>query len=156
MRALAVELMSFVNSVGYAGDMTAADAYKTLRNDRASRLIDVRTKAEWSYVGAPLLEDLGRSPFFLEWQSFPSMDVDPAFSNRLAEMLENAEVERGAKLFFICRSGSRSRQAAIAMTNAGWGPCFNIADGFEGPLDALRHRGAASGWKAAGLPWIQT
>jgi len=107
-------------------------------------------------VGAPLLEAVGRSPLFLEWQSFPSMEVDPAFCDRLTEMLGDAGMRRGAKLFFICRSGARSRHAAIAMTNAGWGPCFNIADGFEGPLDPLRHRGATGGWKVSGLPWIQT
>ncbi|MGI9402905.1 MAG: rhodanese-like domain-containing protein, partial [Hyphomicrobium sp.] len=28
-------------------------------------------------------------------------------------------------------------------------------DGFEGPLDASRHRGQVAGWKAAGLPWVQ-
>lgn len=148
--------MPLENDVNYAGDVSASAAYEALRYDAASRLVDVRTKAEWTYVGAPLLEDLGRRPFFLEWQSFPSMEVDPAFCDRLGEMLEEAGVERGSKLFFICRSGARSRQAAIAMTNAGWGPCFNIFDGFEGPLDALRHRGVAGGWKAAGLPWTQT
>ena len=29
-------------------------------------------------------------------------------------------------------------------------------DGFEGPLNAQAVRGAAAGWKAAGLPWRQT
>jgi rhodanese-related sulfurtransferase len=56
---------------------------------------------------------------------------------------------------FLCRSGARSRHAAIAMTSAGWGPCFNVSDGFEGPLDDSRRRGGA-GWKAGGLPWAQT
>jgi len=148
--------MRLANDVNYAGDVSAVEAYQVLQYDAASRLVDVRTKAEWTYVGAPLLEGLGRSPLFLEWQSFPSMEVDAAFCNRLAEILEAAGAERGSRLLFICRSGARSRQAAIAMTKAGWGPCFNVVDGFEGPLDSSRHRGAAGGWKAAGLPWIQT
>ena len=42
------------------------------------------------------------------------------------------------------------------MTAAGYSTCFNVADGFEGPLDAQAKRGAAGGWKAAGLPWRQT
>ena len=41
------------------------------------------------------------------------------------------------------------------MTNAGYGPSFNIADGFEGALDGGQHRGCR-GWKAEGLPWIQS
>jgi rhodanese-related sulfurtransferase len=55
----------------------------------------------------------------------------------------------------ICRSGVRSRDAAIALTRAGYGPCYNVADGFEGPKDEAGHRGARGGWKAAGLPWTQ-
>jgi len=148
--------MPFANAGGYAGDVTPVAAFETLRNDASSRLVDVRTTAEWAYVGAPFLDELGRPALFLEWQVYPSMAVDPRFCDRLAETLENTGAGRGAKLFFICRSGGRSRQAAIAMTNAGWGPCFNVEDGFEGPLDSGRHRGAAGGWKAAGLPWIQT
>jgi rhodanese-related sulfurtransferase len=57
---------------------------------------------------------------------------------------------------FLCRSGVRSRAAAIAMTRAGFSRAYNIAGGFEGDLDGERHRGAANGWKAAGLPWKQT
>jgi hypothetical protein len=45
--------------------------------------------------------------------------------------------------------------AAEAMTNAGYRRCRNVADGFEGPLDANRHRGRVAGWKAAGLAWVQ-
>jgi rhodanese-related sulfurtransferase len=119
-------------------------------------LIDVRTNAEWAYVGTPDIQGLGRTPLFLEWQSYPSMAVDANFAARLETLLQSKGVERGASLVFLCRSGARSRHAAIAMTNAGWGPCFNISDGFEGPLDGLRRRGGASGWKAGGLPWTQT
>jgi adenylosuccinate synthase len=32
---------------------------------------------------------------------------------------------------------------------------FNVADGFEGPVDAEGHRGTVAGWKAEGLPWRQ-
>ena len=147
--------MSFQRAVGYAGDLLATDAYGLLANDAASALIDVRTQAEWAYVGAPDLEALGKMPLFLEWQGFPSMQVDVDFVARLSAMLETAEVKRDAPLIFLCRSGARSRQAAIAMTKAGWGPCFNVSDGFEGPLDPSRHRSVIGGWKAGNLPWTQ-
>ncbi len=148
--------MSFQRAVGYAGDLLATDAYGLIANDAASALIDVRTQAEWAYVGAPGLEALGKAPLFVEWQSFPSMNVDAHFTTRLSAMLEAADVKPGASLLFLCRSGARSRHAAIAMTNAGWTPCFNISDGFEGPLDPSRHRSVIGGWKAANLPWTQT
>jgi rhodanese-related sulfurtransferase len=49
----------------------------------------------------------------------------------------------------------RSLAAAEAARAAGYAAVFNIADGFEGPLDAAGHRGTRAGWKAAGLPWQQ-
>jgi rhodanese-related sulfurtransferase len=147
--------MSNQSVVGYAGDLLSADAYGFLARDAASVLIDVRTQAEWAWVGVPDLEALGKAPLYLEWQSFPSMQVDANFATRLSAMLESAGVKHGAPLIFLCRSGARSRHTAIAMTSAGWTPCFNISDGFEGPLDSSRRRSAISGWKAAGLPWTQ-
>jgi rhodanese-related sulfurtransferase len=93
---------------------------------------------------------------FLEWQTYPSMAVDADFAARLEALFKSGGVERGASLVFLCRSGARSRHTAIAMTSAGWGPCFNVSDGFEGPLDDSRRRGGAGGWKAGGLPWAQT
>jgi rhodanese-related sulfurtransferase len=148
--------MSYQHFAGYAGDLLAVDAYALLEGDASAVLIDVRTSAEWAYVGTPDIHALGKAPLFLEWQSYPSMAVDADFAARLDALLHAEGVERGAPLVFLCRSGARSRNAAIAMTNAGWGPCFNISDGFEGPLDGSRRRGGAGGWKAGGLPWTQT
>jgi rhodanese-related sulfurtransferase len=148
--------MSYQNFVGYAGDILAADAHTLLEGDSTSVLIDVRTQAEWTYVGAPDIRALGKTPLFLEWQTYPSMAVDANFTDRLGALLQSGSVERGASLLFLCRSGARSRHAAIAMTSAGWGPCFNVSDGFEGQLDDSRRRGGISGWKAGGLPWTQT
>ncbi len=148
--------MSYQNFGGYAGDMLATDAYALLAGDTMSVLIDVRTRPEWAYVGTPDIQTLGKTPLFMEWQNYPSMEVDGQFAARLEAQLKSDGVERGAALVFLCRSGARSRQAAIAMTAAGWGPCYNISDGFEGPLDGSRRRGGVSGWKAGGLPWAQT
>ena len=148
--------MSYQNFAGYAGDLLAVDAYELLEGDASAVLIDVRTKAEWTYVGTPDIRSLGKTPLFLEWQSYPSMAINADFAADLEAQLRSAGVERGASLVFLCRSGARSRQAAIAMTSAGWAPCFNVSDGFEGPLDDSRRRGGAGGWKAGGLPWTQT
>ena len=45
--------------------------------------------------------------------------------------------------------------SAAALTAAGYENCFNVLDGFEGPLDESGHRGSRGGWKAEGLPWVQ-
>jgi rhodanese-related sulfurtransferase len=148
--------MSYQNFAGYAGDLLATDAFALLESDASSILIDVRTQAEWAYVGAPDIRALGKKPFFLEWQTYPSLEVDTNCTPRLEELLKSAGVERGAPLVFLCRSGARSRHAAVSMTSAGWTPCFNVSDGFEGPLDGTRRRGGVGGWKAGGLPWAQT
>jgi rhodanese-related sulfurtransferase len=150
------DAMSYQNFAGYAGDLLAIDSYALLEGDSTAVLIDVRTRAEWAYVGTPDIQALRKTPLFLEWQSYPSMEVDANFTARLEAQLESAGVERGASLLFLCRSGARSRHAAIAMTSAGWGPCFNVSDGFEGALDDSRRRSGVGGWKAGGLPWTQT
>ena len=59
-------------------------------------------------------------------------------------------------MLLLCRSGGRSRAAAMALTAAGYAHAYNIAGGFEGDLNATKHRGGMNGWKAAGLPWNQT
>jgi rhodanese-related sulfurtransferase len=79
------------------------------------------------------------------------MEVNQNF----VEHLENAGLGREAPLLFMCRSGARSRAAAIAMTARGFKNCYNVASGFEGDADRTRHRGTVSGWKVEGLPWLQ-
>jgi len=148
--------MSNESAAGYAGDMLATNAYELLASDQSSTLVDVRTQAEWAYVGVPDLAALGKTPIFIEWQSLPAMQVVADFAPRLSAMLDAVGARRGNPIVFLCRSGGRSRHAAIAMTNAGWGPCFNISDGFEGPLDPRRHRNVVGGWRAGNLPWTQT
>ena len=148
--------MSTQSPNGYAGDVSAVEAYSMLKDDAAAVLVDVRTKAEWAYVGAPDLAGLGKETIFLEWQEFPSMKVAADFAPHLSDILRARGVSGSAPVLFLCRSGARSRAAAIAMTEAGQGQCFNIADGFEGPLDDKRRRGAVGGWKAQGLPWAQS
>lgn len=139
-------------AVGYAGDVAPTVAWKILSEHKDAVLIDCRTRAEWNYVGLPDLETLAKKPALIEWQVFPSMQPNPEFVAALSGALANKE----APLLFICRSGARSAAAAKAMTAAGYSTCLNVADGFEGPLDAQAKRGAAGGWKAAGLPWRQT
>ena len=138
-------------TANYAGDVSPREAWNILSSDEKAVLVDVRTAPEWSFVGVPDLGSLGKRIVQQSWQVFPRMEVDPDFAARLAAIA----TDRDAPLFFLCRSGARSRAAAVAMTQAGYGRCYNIANGFEGNHDAERHRGKAAGWKADGLPWTQ-
>ncbi len=134
----------------YAGDKSVEETWRALREDSSAVLVDVRTRAEWNFVGVPDLRETGKDLVTVEWQGFPDSTRNADF---VAEVQQ--QVRPDQKVFLLCRSGARSRAAAIALTAAGFAACFNVAGGFEGDLDAQKHRGASGGWKAAGLPWIQ-
>ena len=91
-----------------------------------SQLIDVRTRAEWVYVGIPDLGPLGKRAVLVEWQTFPDQTVDPRFAERLASELGALGVKFDDDLFFICRSGSRSLAAAKAMAAEGYRACHML------------------------------
>ena len=137
---------------GYAGDVLPKTAWRILEEIPEALLIDVRTTAEWAYVGGPDVRAIGKTPVTIEWQIFPSMQVDADFATKLKERIGPVQ---DAPLLMLCRSGARSAAAARAMTAAGYRRCFNVANGFEGVLDDAGHRGGTSGWKADGLPWSQ-
>jgi rhodanese-related sulfurtransferase len=136
--------------------LTVAQAWSQLESDPSTQVVDVRTAAEWAFVGIPDLSQVGREALFVEWQAYPSGAVDPDFARKAALTLREAGAEPKTPVLFLCRSGARSRAAAIAMAKAGWSRAFNVAGGFEGDLNEERHRGDRNGWKAAGLPWRQT
>ncbi len=148
--------MTLQSQVGHAGDVDPVAAYKDLANDSAAQLIDVRTRAEWSFVGVPDLREIGKEPILIEWQVWPTMQVAGDFLDRLRAELAARNVAADAPLYFMCRSGVRSTAAAACASAEGLGKAFNVAGGFEGPPDEHRHRGRRAGWKASDLPWIQT
>jgi rhodanese-related sulfurtransferase len=140
----------------YAGDLDPTAAFELLASNKDAVLVDVRTRPEWSFVGVPDLQALGKETLFLEWQVFPAMQVDPGFVDTLTATLSRRGVPADAPLLFLCRSGVRSKAAASVLTAGGRSACFNVSDGFEGPRDDDGHRGHVAGWKAAGLPWVQS
>ncbi len=143
------------NNSEYAGDVQPREAWQALKDAPSSVLIDVRTKAEWVFVGTPDLSGIEKETLLVEWQAFPSMQVNPSFAEEVAKGFSEREFDVNTPAFFLCRSGGRSKEAAIAMTAKGYKKCFNIVSGFEGDLNEDRHRGQGAGWKAEGLPWGQ-
>lgn len=137
-------------------DVAVTDVWSRLNSDRNAAMVDVRTRAEWMFVGVPELASVGKTLILAEWQSFPDQRVDAEFAARLEKTLREQQVLADAEIFFICRSGARSKAAAQAMAALGFARCRNVADGFEGPIGPDRRRGRIAGWKAAGLPWVQS
>ena len=121
-------------------------------------LIDVRTRAEWGYVGVPDLQDLDRKVILSEWRAYPAMQVNADFVTEVLEQLGDTVPNN---LYFLCRSGVRSLDAAHAMAQVfnDQGKvvnCFNVTYGFEGDMDENRRRGKVNGWKVENLPWQQS
>jgi rhodanese-related sulfurtransferase len=135
----------------YAGDLSALKTWDILKENPNAKLIDVRTDAEWHYVGVVDLNVLHKQPILLEWRVLPNMSVNQSFLVALNEQVPNKE----DVLFFLCRTGGRSKEAAIAATGIGYKACYNIEFGFEGELNAQHKRGLLNGWKASGLAWRQ-
>lgn len=135
----------------YAGDLSPTEAWTLLSTDPAAVLIDVRTDAEFAYVGEPDLSPIKKQHIRISWKIFPSMDRNPHFE----EAVREAVPQQNTPLLFLCRSGIRSKSAAITMSLLDYAPCYNIAEGFEGDKSEAGHRGTVGGWKVRGLPWLQ-
>lgn len=129
----------------YGGALLPQEAFELMQKAPGAKLVDVRTQAEWDYVG--------RIPGSLqiEWQSYPGSKPNPSFLDELQAHTDKQEV-----VMFLCRSGARSHAAAAVAANAGYSHSYNVLQGFEGDKDASGHRSSVGGWRMAGLPWVQS
>ncbi|MGZ8196981.1 MAG: rhodanese-like domain-containing protein [Burkholderiales bacterium] len=129
----------------YEGALTPAEAYELMREDKSAKLVDVRSRAELDWVG--------RIPGAVELEllAYPGSRPNPDFLRQLEQ-----KVDKQSRVMFICRSGGRSHNAATVATQAGYGACYNVLEGFEGDKDAEGHRNTKGGWRHAKLPWTQS
>jgi rhodanese-related sulfurtransferase len=128
----------------YAGALLPTESYVLMQQVPEAKLVDVRTRAEWDFVG--------RIPgsILIEWQTYPNSHANPRFLDELS-----AQIDKDAIIMFLCRSGARSHAAASAATRIGYERSYNVLEGFEGDKDAHGHRASVGGWQFAGLPWVQ-
>jgi len=129
----------------YSGALLPQEAFQLWKSVPGAQLIDVRTRAEWDWVG--------RIPGAVEIEllSYPGNRPNADFVQQLKQQVNSPE----APLLFICRSGGRSHNAAMLAMQAGYADCYNVLEGFEGDRDPQGHRNVVGGWRAAGLPWTQ-
>lgn len=130
----------------YEGALLPREAYELLQQAPAAKLVDVRTRAEWDWVG--------RIPGAIEVEllGYPGNRPNPNFMQELERCVD---MDKNDPLLFICRSGGRSHNAAVLAHQAGY-EAYNVLEGFEGDKDAAGHRNTKGGWRAAGLPWVQS
>ena len=128
----------------YLGELTPQEAFTLLQLAPGAKIVDVRTRAEWDWVG--------RVPgaIEIEWNQYPGGGRNPNF---IAELQRQVDPE--ALVMFLCRSGARSIGAAALATEAGYNSCYNILEGFEGDKDSNGQRNRIGGWRKADLPWHQ-
>ncbi len=128
----------------YQGALTPQEAWQVWQLAPGAKLVDVRTRAEWEWVG--------RVPAAvqIEWLSWPGGQPNAGFLAQLRQ-----QVDPQALVMFMCRSGARSDAAARAAIGAGYSNCYNVLEGFEGDKDANGQRNRIGGWRHAGLPWQQ-
>jgi rhodanese-related sulfurtransferase len=129
----------------YDGALTPREAFDVLQQNRGAKLVDVRTRAELDWVG--------RIPGAVEIEllTYPGNRPNPEFVKEL-----ESRVDKAAPVMFICRSGGRSHNAAMMAMQAGFAEAYNVLEGFEGDKDEAGHRSTRGGWRAAGLPWVQS
>ena len=142
----------------------AREAYELKqRLSEKALFVDVRTRAEISYLGMPSVAD-AHIPAFehppnAAWDDKsgrfkmePNADFEPALARRLAAR----QLSKSDVVILICRSGDRTSRAANFLTEQGYSKVYSVIDGFEG--DAVAEGPQAgqrvlNGWKNAGLPW---
>lgn len=133
------------------------DAWERLESDPGAVLVDVRSDMEYLMIGH------ARGAVHVSWIDAPEWTVNPRFVADIRKVLlgrrtsgRNARDHQGdAPLFLMCRSGNRSREASVALAEAGITDIYIVDGGFEGPLDTDHHRNTVAGWRHAGLPWEQ-
>ena len=132
-------------NASYSGTLLPDEAYQILQLAPGAKLVDVRTKAEFEFVG--------RIPnaIEIEWATYPGMQLNPHFLASLEQ-----QVDKEVLVIFICRSGVRSNNAATIAAKAGYTEAYNVTNGFEGDKDAKEHRNVTNGWRSCGLPWVQS
>jgi rhodanese-related sulfurtransferase len=131
--------------------ISSKQCFERLSEESSSYLVDVRTKPEWMFVGLPDLQSLNKQTICVSWHVYPEMEINVNFES---EILKSG-INKQDAIFFICRSGHRSQDAAEFLASRGFTDCFNVIDGFEGENDPNHQRSTINGWKYYKLPWKQ-
>jgi rhodanese-related sulfurtransferase len=152
------------------------EAYDMLNTLPETYLIDVRTRAEYQFVGHPVRAYLFPYQFLTEELAKEDDQYGYKLSPRNEDFVgEISKVfNKTDNLLIICRDGTRSAQAAKALLEAGFQKVYDVEDGFEGPEfptfeDSNRHKFYRQlakrnnihgykhrrhyGWQWWGLPW---
>jgi rhodanese-related sulfurtransferase len=152
------------------------EAYDMLNTVPDTYLIDVRTRAEYQFVGHPINAYL--FPFMFMGTVFRKHDESYGYAFNVKNEVFVKEIskvfKKTDKLLLIGRDGTRSALAAKDLADAGFKNVFDVEDGFEGARfpafkESNRHKFYRQlakrnkifgfnhrrhyGWQWWGLPW---
>ena len=137
--------------MSYKRNLLPKMAIDRLQNNPQALFVDVRSKAEYKYVGYP------ENSILIPWIDDPDWQPSPeAFSEAVMQELDGRENSLNTEIILICRSGFRSNEALKCLENKGFTQVSHVASGFEGDLDENDHRGNLNGWRHDGMPWSQS
>ena len=137
--------------MSYKRNLLPKMAVERLQNNPQALFVDVRSKAEYKYVGYP------ENSILIPWIDDPDWQPNPeAFSDSVMQELDDREYLLNTEIILICRSGYRSNDALKCLENKGFTQVSHVASGFEGDLDENDHRGNLNGWRHDGMPWSQS
>ena len=137
--------------MSYKRNLLPKIAVERLQNNPQALFVDVRSKAEFKYVGYP------ENSILIPWIDDPDWEPNPeAFSDAVMQELDGRENLLNTEIILICRSGFRSNEALKCLENKGFTQVSHVASGFEGDLDENDHRGNLNGWRHDGMPWSQS
>ena len=178
---LTLSLISLARPIGdvhaqEAKKILSIEAYDMLNTVPDTYLIDVRTRAEFQFVGHPLKAFL--FPYRFLSKTFAKEDTshgyqlspkNKAFVDEIGKVFKKTD-----NLLILSRDGTRSALAAKDLIDAGYKKVFDVEDGFEGAefptfRDNNRHKFYRQlskrnkiygfghrrhyGWQWWGLPW---
>lgn len=126
--------------------------------------VDIRSKAEVMFIGAPTavdamvpyvdLPDIGLA--FDDKRGAYKLEPNSDFAAELARRLAEKGLTKNDVVILMCRSGDRSSRAINQqLADSGYTRVYSVVDGFEGDLSKDGRR-SINGWKNAGLPWTYT
>jgi len=157
-------------------NILSIEAYDMLNTVPDTYLIDVRTRAEYQFIGHPINAYL--FPYMFMTQEFGKRDElyeyrfnvkNKSFVQEISKVFKKTD-----NLLIMCRDGTRSASAAKELMNAGFKNTMIVEDGFEGPQfpdfkDSNKHKFYRQlakrnkiygfdhrrhyGWQWWGLPW---
>ena len=137
--------------MSYKRNLLPKMAVERLQNNPQALFVDVRSKAEYKYVGYP------ENSILIPWIDNPDWEPNPeVFSDLVMQELDGRENLLNTEIILICRSGFRSNEALKCLENKGFTQVSHVASGFEGDLDENDHRGNLNGWRHDGMPWSQS